>query len=112
MNETDVAFFFEKAGHFLSTDDVTEDGGGDLYEEIMSIHYVSKILMHLRLVGQITIAIVNPVPYNSQGHFAILLIASSRKTHNLQLLESYNENPTYGSWQLSLVPRVEAKLVQ
>ena len=29
-------------------------------------------------------------------HFAILLIASSRKTRNSQSLESRNQNPTYG----------------
>ena len=29
-----------------------------------------------------------------QGYFAILLIASSRKTHNSQSLESRNQNPT------------------
>ena len=45
------------------------------------------------------IAMVNPVPYNSntfKDTFAILLIASSRKTHNSQSLESRNQNPTYG----------------
>ena len=32
----------------------------------------------------------------AQGHFAILLIARSRKTPNSQSLESCNQNPTYG----------------
>ena len=33
----------------------------------------------------------------------ILLIASSRNTHNSQSLESHNQNPTYGSIHIPLV---------
>ena len=54
------------------------------------------------LSGQIVtlmIAIVDPyrIVVYAQGHFAILLIASSRKTCNSQSLESCNQNPNYGS---------------
>jgi hypothetical protein len=30
LDESDVAFFFEEAGHFLASNDVTEDSRGDL----------------------------------------------------------------------------------
>ena len=51
--------------------------------------------------GQIVILtiIVDPVYHiikYAQGHFVKLLIASSRKTRNSQLLESRNQNPTHG----------------
>ena len=32
LDESDVAFFFEEGGHFFATNDVTEDGRGNLYE--------------------------------------------------------------------------------
>ena len=34
LDESDVAFFFEEGGHFLATNDVAEDGRGNLYESI------------------------------------------------------------------------------
>ena len=48
-------------------------------------------------IAILMIAIVDPILYdsNAQGYFAILLIASFRKTHNSQSLESRNQNLTY-----------------
>ena len=46
----------------------------------------------------LTIAIVDPVPYTIQytrRYFVSLMIASYRKILNLQSLESCNQNPTY-----------------
>ena len=48
----------------------------------------------------LTIATVDPVLHTIQcirSYFAVFLIASSRKTHNSQSLESHNQNLTYGT---------------
>ena len=39
LDESDVAFFFEEVCHFLATNDVTEDGRGNLYERRKKIVY-------------------------------------------------------------------------
>ena len=48
----------------------------------------------------LVIALVDPVLYTiqyTQSYFVILMIASSRKTHNSQSLETQNQNPTYST---------------
>ena len=42
----------------------------------------------------------------AQGHFAILLIASSRQSRNLQSLESHNQNPTYDIYKYMQTPNL------
>ena len=39
LDESDVTFFFEEVCHFLATNDVAEDGRGNLYERCKIIIY-------------------------------------------------------------------------
>ena len=58
------------------------------------------------------IAIVDPVPYDSNTLKYTLLIASFRKARNSQSLESRNQNLTYGIIIQSLPGVAEGWLVQ